>query len=269
MNQQYDIFISYSSKDRERVLSFANKLKQQGYSLWMDLDGIIVGDPSFKKTLVNAIENSKIVLFFSSCNSNRSEWTAKEIGIAVEEGKYIIPIKLDSSQYEKSVRLDLVNCDFIDYTSTKYKENAFEKLYSSLEFRLGRPVNKERHVSINKELLQLAETYRKGDGVPRDYAFAATLYKKVADQGNPLAQCNLASMYAHGLGVEEDYSIAITLYKMASSNGSALATFKLGELYFQGNHLNKDLNKAILLFQQSAEMGCLQAKTKLKELGIN
>lgn len=269
MEMKYDIFISYSTKDREKVQYFVNDLRKQGYNLWMDKDGIRSGDPSFKKTLVNAIENSQLVLFFSSCNSNNSDWTAKEIGIAVEEHKYIIPLKLDSTQYSESVRYDLVNCDFIDYSSERYKKTALEKLYSSLESRLGRSASKERHVNVNKELLQLAELYRKGDGVPRDFSFAATIYRKVADQGNPLAQCNLASLYAKGLGVKRDYNIAITLYKMASAGGSSLATFKLGELYFDGEHLPMDYNKAILLFQQSAAMGCCQAKEKLKTLGMD
>lgn len=268
MEKKYDIFISYSTKDREQVLSVVENLRAYGYCVWMDKEGIRSGDPSFKRTLVEAIEDAHLVLFFSSQNSNNSEWTAKEIGIAVEQRKYIIPIKLDSTPYGKSVKFDLVNCDYIDYSSMQKRREASEKLYSSISSKLGRQSTTEFHKQANETLVKIAEKYRTGNGVPRDYSFAAALYKKAADQGNPIAQCNLASMYAKGLGVSQNMNIAFTLYRMASNGGSALATYKLAEMYMQGEIITKDMNRAILLFQQSSDMGCSQATHQLKRLGI-
>ena len=261
---QYDIFISYSTKDKPQVMGVVNKLIASGYKIWIDKKGIRSGDPSFKTTLVEAIESSKVIMFFSSFNSNNSIWTEKEIGIAVNKNKHIIPIKLDKSQYAKSVEFDLINCDHIDYSNESKKNDENEKLYSSLEGIFGKKDNIERHININKELLLLAEKYREGIGVPRDYKFAATLYDKAANQGNPIALCNLATLYLKGWGVEQNLPLAASLYKMASQKGSALATFKLGQMYFKGIFVEQNYSKAILLYQQASSMGCKLAEKELE-----
>lgn len=264
---KYDIFISYSTKDKAQVLSVVDALRVQGYKIWIDKEGIRSGDPSFKSTLVDAIENSKVVLFFSSCNSNTSTWTEKEIGIAQKRKKHIIPIRLDYSNYAKSVEFDLVNSDYIDYGNTTKAKLEEEKLFSSLEGIIGKKnKTKERHVDVNKRILHLADSYRKGLGVPRDYEFAATLYDKAAKQGNPIAQCNLATMYLKGLGRKVDMALAATLYKMAAEGGSALATFKLGQMYFKGEFVEQNFNKAMLLYEQAASMGCQLAKDELANI---
>lgn len=263
---KYDIFISYSRNDESKVMNIVNKLTALGYKIWIDEKGIKSGDPSFKKTIVEAIESSKVIMFFSSFNSNQSNWTEKEIGIAINKKKYIIPIKLDKSQYAKSIEFDLINCDYIDYSIDSKKNNENKKLYSCLESIFGKKDDIEHHININKELLLLAEKYREGIGVPRDYKFAATLYDKAASQGNPVALCNLATLYLKGWGIEQDLALAATLYKMAAEKGSALATFKLGQMYFKGIYVGQNYNKAILLYQQASSMGCKLADKELENL---
>ena len=75
---KYDIFISYSTRDKERVLRTVRDLKSKGYRIWMDEDGISSGD-QFKKSIVDGLENSEMMLFFSSFHSNQSEWTQIQI----------------------------------------------------------------------------------------------------------------------------------------------------------------------------------------------
>lgn len=89
---KYDIFISYSRKDSEIVKRFADELGKAGYTIWMDIDGIETGD-EFKSKIVSAIKDSALFLFFSSKDSNVSEWTVKEVNVAVNLKKQIIPVK--------------------------------------------------------------------------------------------------------------------------------------------------------------------------------
>ena len=267
MDTSYDIFISYSTKDKSKVSDIINAFKQQGYKVWIDKEGIRGGDPSFKSTLVKAIEQSKIVVFFSSSNSNSSKWTEKEIGIAISKNKYIIPVKLDESLYANSVQFDLINYDFIDFTSCTRRASEEGKLYSSLNKVLGNE-REETHKDINKQILKIAESFRKGNGVERDYSFAALLYDKAAKQGNPTAQCNLATLYYNGLGVEKNVPLAATLYRTAANGGSSLAMYKLGKMYFKGDFVAQNYNQAILLYQQAASLGNEQAKKALLELNV-
>ena len=113
---QYDIFISYSRKDKIIVESLVQEFESLGYRVWIDRTGIHSG-VDFKSTIVQAIEDSQLFLFFSSKASNNSSWTSKEIGIAIDRNKLIIPIKLDNSRYNKNVEFDLINLDYIDFSN--------------------------------------------------------------------------------------------------------------------------------------------------------
>ena len=131
----YDAFVSYSRKDYNYVKTIIDVLTNQGYRCWMDRDGIESGD-MFKRVLVKAIKDSQVVLFFSSVNSNSSEWTLKEVNAAVQLKKAIIPIRLDEMPYDDSILLDLSGLDFV---STK--DNEFlSRLTRALAKNCKRPV---------------------------------------------------------------------------------------------------------------------------------
>lgn len=135
------IFISYSRKDSDKITPYISILKEN-YSIWMDRTGIESSE-QFKEKIVQAIKNCDYVLFFSSKSSNESEWTAKEIGIAVSLKKTIIPIKLDSSPYNSSVAFDLVNINYSDDS----EEQHLCSLLASLE-QLQRSREKKKHIGF-------------------------------------------------------------------------------------------------------------------------
>ena len=135
---EYDIFISYSRKDSAVVQSVVDRLKENGYSCWMDVNGIESGD-AFKRVLVQAIKKSKTVLFFSSADSNSSEWTVKEINIAVQLKKPIIPIRLDSAPYDDSIMFDLSGLDYIACGSGLSGDEICEKLLRSISAKVPKP----------------------------------------------------------------------------------------------------------------------------------
>ena len=126
-----DIFISYSRKDSNVVGEFVWRFEQEGFSVWIDREGIYSGD-EFAEVLATAIEESSVVVYFSSVNSNASKWTAGEIGIANTYDKHIIPVRLDLSPYNKKTIIHLVNLDYIDYTHSEKHSEMMEKLLSEL-----------------------------------------------------------------------------------------------------------------------------------------
>lgn len=141
---KYDIFVSYSRVDAHEVFKCVDRLRAEGFSVWIDSTGIESGD-AFKKVIFDAIEQSEFFLFFSSKHSNASTWTAKEIGVAVSLHKTIIPIRLDSSQPTKEVLFDIVNLDYCDFTNTSSQEDEFQNLISSIRHKL--PLSKSRIIS--------------------------------------------------------------------------------------------------------------------------
>ena len=130
-----DIFISYSRKDSEMVRTIYEWLERAGYKCWLDVDGMFSG-VSYKKVIVDAIKRSKVLLFMSSENSNKSRNVVSEVSIAVEYGKKIIPIRLDMSSYSESIEYDIINHDYVVYDRSRIEESNIEmlkKIVSTME----------------------------------------------------------------------------------------------------------------------------------------
>ena len=154
-----DIFISYSRHDTNVVNEIVNMLEQEGYSVWIDRDGIESGE-DFKRVILKAIKESEVILFFSSEHSNVSDWTAKEIGVAVKYRKHTIPIKLDDSNFNEAVEFDLINLDYIDYSKPTIRPAMREKLLKTLRNKLG-PGSKEiERLEAERKAKEAAERER-------------------------------------------------------------------------------------------------------------
>jgi TPR repeat protein len=58
--------------------------------------------------------------------------------------------------------------------------------------------------------------YEHGLGVGKDYKKALEWFRKAADQGYAVAQCNLGFMYANGFGVEKNDEKALEWCRKAA-----------------------------------------------------
>lgn len=134
---KYDIFISYSNLDSDIVHLYAQKLEEEGYSVWYDVKGLYTG-AHFSEEIVRAIEDSRLFIFFSSEHSNASKWTRGEILTAQKFNKNILPVRLDESDYDKSLMLVLLPLQYVN-VGYKYKDNIFNKLCESIKEFLGEP----------------------------------------------------------------------------------------------------------------------------------
>jgi uncharacterized protein len=65
----------------------------------------------------------------------------------------------------------------------------------------------------------LGNMYRKGQGVPQDYAKAVEWYGKAAEQGYANAQYNLGVMYSNGVGVPPNNILAYAWASLAAMSG--------------------------------------------------
>jgi hypothetical protein len=145
----YDLFVSYSRKDKELVHEFVMQLKHKGFSVWIDWSGIKSGD-KFKAEIVQAIEESNVVLFFSSASSNASDWVQKEISIATNRHKTIIPVKIDNSAYDKNIEVDLTLLDFVDYTNCQERQLVFDRLVRSIWMHISISEQSSKLISVSQ-----------------------------------------------------------------------------------------------------------------------
>ena len=118
MINKYDIFISYSRNDLRIVNEVVQELQLQGFTTWMNLDSICIGQHMVFET----IENAKAILFFSSKESNKSSSVESEICTAIDLNKTIIVVKLDHSDYNTAFASGLESYDAYNYSNDKFGE---------------------------------------------------------------------------------------------------------------------------------------------------
>ncbi len=89
-----DIFISYSSKDRAQAEQLTELLASAGLSVWIDQSGIEAAT-SWSAEIYDAIESCKALVVMLSPNSIESVNVAKEVSLAAEQKKKILPLDLE------------------------------------------------------------------------------------------------------------------------------------------------------------------------------
>lgn len=89
-----DIFLSYSSDDRDRVAPLVAHLVSAGYSVWWDKK--IHGGTMFSKEIEAELKAAKVVLVVWSPSSIESRWVADEVELGLNTGK-LVPITLDGT----------------------------------------------------------------------------------------------------------------------------------------------------------------------------
>ena len=162
---KYDVFISYSRKDyvdeHKNVIegNIISKIKElldaNGYTYWLDEDGISAGD-EFTGIITEAIISSEVFLFISSKNSNASKWTIHEIAVAKMLDKKTIPFRVDNTIYDPSVLMYLAPLDYIDYAKNPSK--AFKALLLALNNHMDKKKEAERSkLREEQERLQAME----------------------------------------------------------------------------------------------------------------
>ena len=99
-DHKYDIFISYrrvGGAQYARILQLM--LIQRGYKVFLDYDELT--DGVFSDKIVAAIKEAPVFMLVLSARSmercaNDGDWVRKEITLAVEQGKHIVPVNPDN-----------------------------------------------------------------------------------------------------------------------------------------------------------------------------
>ena len=90
-----DIFISYASEDRERIIPLVQLLEAQGWSVWWDRT--ISPGKMFDEVIQQAIDEARCVLVIWSRASVKSRWVKTEADEGDRRG-ILVPAQLDHCQ---------------------------------------------------------------------------------------------------------------------------------------------------------------------------
>src|SRR5579883_2222314 len=89
-----DIFISYSSRDREKAEQLTELLVSAGLSVWIDQSGIGAAT-SWSGEISKAITDCKALIVLLSPASVDSKNVTREVALAFERNKKILPLDLE------------------------------------------------------------------------------------------------------------------------------------------------------------------------------
>lgn len=87
----YDIFLSYSNKDKSWVTEFVSALKGAGVKTWFDVHALVPGERRDDR-LQQAFRESSIIVVILSENSVASPWTFFELVATIADKKRIISV---------------------------------------------------------------------------------------------------------------------------------------------------------------------------------
>lgn len=91
-----EVFISYSTRDREIADAVCNYLESNGVKCWIAPRDLKTGS-NYAEEISNQISNAKIDLVISSESSNKSVYVKQEMEMAFRQQKMIIAFKIDES----------------------------------------------------------------------------------------------------------------------------------------------------------------------------
>jgi TolB-like protein/tetratricopeptide (TPR) repeat protein len=129
-----DVFISYSREDQQQVNRLGGYLREQGLNVWMD-ETDIHGATMWTEEIVEAIHGCTLFILAISSHSTGSKNVVKELALASEREKKILPLYLEESQIPKNMEYQLAGIQNIAlYTLDKAK--AYEFVHQTIR-RLG------------------------------------------------------------------------------------------------------------------------------------
>ena len=129
-----DIFLSYASEDRERVIPLVEKLESEGFSLWWDRR-IGVG-ATFDIEIERELDAASCVIVVWSENSIGKEWVRDEATEGQERG-VLVPVLIDAIRPPLGTRR-LQTADLVGWPKVRHEE-ALAQLLASIRNYVAEP----------------------------------------------------------------------------------------------------------------------------------
>lgn len=115
-----EVFISYARSDRNKVIPVIQGLQDAGIPVWID-EISIEGASLWKKEIVEAIGKCKVLLLFLSETSVNSYNVVKEVTLASDENKHILPLMLEPVHIPSTMKYQLAGIQHIELYKSDFQ----------------------------------------------------------------------------------------------------------------------------------------------------
>ena len=282
------LFVSHVSEDHGHAMELVGELERRGVPCWIAPRNVRAGRP-YDDEIAQAIDDCAGMLLVFSEHCNSSDYIRREVTVAGEARKLIIPFRIEDAQPKRGLRVRLADLHWID--GFMEREQAIESVMRGFHGKPTETGSTSREDSIPEDRdagtapggaidalrraaeagdarsqFVLAYRLKTGDGVAKDAVKAIQWFEKASEQGYVEAQVSLGLAYEQGQGVTQDYALAVKWYDRAAAQKNPRALWSLGLLHELGQGVAVDLVRAADLYGEAARQGFAPAEYHLGRL---
>ena len=129
-----DVFISYKAEELEEASWVKSVLENNGISCWM-APACIPGGSNYAVEIPQAIRQAKVFVLILSSRAQSSQWISREIDLAINEGKIVLPFMLENCALKDDFNFYLTNVQ--RYAAYENKLAAAEKMITEIKAIIG------------------------------------------------------------------------------------------------------------------------------------
>ncbi len=107
------LFVSHTSLDGDAALLIVGEMERRGHRCWVAPRDVRPGRP-YDDEIAEAIESCAAVLLVFSGHCNESPYIRREVTVAGEANKLIMPFRIENAQPQKGLRVRLADLHWID-----------------------------------------------------------------------------------------------------------------------------------------------------------
>ncbi len=124
------VFVCYAHEDQHRVYPELDWLREQGINLWYD-EGISAGE-NWRARIGDALERASHVLFYISQAALGSQHCNREVSLALDEGKTVVPVYLEDVPLTSDLKVGLNRVHALKrYADGNYGQHLLDALRGS------------------------------------------------------------------------------------------------------------------------------------------
>lgn len=129
------LFVSYSRRDTVFVRQIVERLESIGHDVWIDTDDI-VGSERWRSSVAEAIASADVVLLMVSTASMQSKSVEREITVAAEEHRRILPVEIEAADVSVGLRYDLAGVQRVSFVDRAF-DDAMGELVAAIDGTLA------------------------------------------------------------------------------------------------------------------------------------
>ena len=117
----HDVFVSYSSKDKQIADAICHKLESDKIRCWIAPRDILPG-ATWGEAIIEAINNCKALIIVFSSSSNSSPQVLREVERAVSKGIFILPVRIEDIKPSGAMEYFLSSQHWTDILTPAFEE---------------------------------------------------------------------------------------------------------------------------------------------------